>query len=132
MSAFVRFVRSKQTWKVVEAFSGKTFCLERLAYGKTYRVGAICEALGCSQRHLYSVFMRDIGLPPKDWLVLEKMVVARRKLEGGLSISRVARDMGYNSVVSFSRRFEKIHGVSPGRFMKSRNWFDPAGAPEDL
>lgn len=117
---------------MVGAFSGKNFCLEKLAYNKDYRVGDICEALGCSQRHLYSVFMRDIGLPPKQWLVLEKMVVARRKLEGGVSIRKVARDMGYNSVVSFSRRFEKMHGVSPGRFIKNRNWFDPAKPPRDF
>lgn len=128
----MRFVRSKQTWRVVGAFSGRAYCLEKLAYSKAYRVGDICEALGCSQRHLYTVFMRDIGLPPKHWLVLEKMVVARRKLEGGVSIRKVARDMGYNSVVSFSRRFEKMHGVSPGRFVKHRDWFDPSKPPRDL
>lgn len=85
----------------------------------------ICTALACSQRHLYSVFLRDIGLPPKHWLDLERMVVARRKLEGGRSIRQVARDMSYTSVVAFSRRFERVHGVSPGRFVKNRRWFDP-------
>lgn len=113
-----------QTWKVVGTFSGSTFCLERLAYTKGYRVSDICKAIGCGQRQLYTVFMRDIGLPPRHWLDLERMVVARRKLEGGKPISEVAFEMGYSSVIAFSRRFERVYGFAPGRFVKRRWVFE--------
>ena len=124
----VKIIRFRQTWRVVGAFTGETFCLERLAFSKGYRVGDICAALGCSQRHLYAVFMRDIGLPPKHWVDLERMVVARRMLEGGKPISDVACALGYNSVVSFGRRFERVYGMPPGRFVKQRWLFDPTGS----
>ncbi len=122
----MRFIRSKQTWRVVEAFSGKSCCLEKLAFSKNYRVTEVCAALGCSQRYLYAVFLRDIGLPPKTWMNLERMVVARRKLEGGRTVEQVARDLGFMSVESFRRRFYTVYRISPGRFLKSRRIFDPS------
>jgi AraC-like DNA-binding protein len=121
----VKFIRSKNTWRIVESFSGTTGCLEQLALSKGYRVGDICEALGCSQRGLYSIFLRDIGLPPKHWLDLERMVVARRKLEGGRAIKEVAEELGYASMIGFSRRFERVYGLPPGRFLRHRQVFDP-------
>ena len=75
---------------MVEAFSGRGYCLEKLVFAKSYRVADVCLALGCSQRYLYVVFMRDIGLPPKTWMNMERMVVAGRKLEGGKTAGQVA------------------------------------------
>lgn len=121
----MRFIRSKQTWRVVEAFSGKNYCLETLALAKCYRVAGVCAALGCSERYLYSVFMRDIGLSPKTWMNLERMVVARRKLEGGIRVEQVAYDLGFLSVEAFRRKFYHVYRVSPGRFLKNRRVFDP-------
>jgi AraC-like DNA-binding protein len=125
-SFFVRFIRSKQTWRVIEAFSGKSCCLEKLAFSKNYRVTEVCAALGCSQRYLYAVFLRDIGLPPKTWMNMERMVVARRKLEGGRPVEQVALDLGFMSVESFRRRFYTVYRVSPGRFLRNRKIFDPS------
>lgn len=121
----MRFIRYNQAWHVVEAFSGRRFCLETLALSRAYRVEEVCTALGCSQRYLYVVFLRDIGLPPKTWMNLERMVVARRKLEGGVSIEQVAQDLGFLSVEAFRRRFYDLYKVSPGRFLRSRRIFDP-------
>jgi AraC-like DNA-binding protein len=121
----VRFIRSKQTWRVVEAFSGKSYCLEKLALGKSYRVAEVCTALGCSERYLYSVFVRDIGLPPKTWMNLERMVVARRMLEGGKSVEEVAHDLGFMSVEAFRRKFYSVYRVSAARFLRNRRVFDP-------
>jgi AraC-like DNA-binding protein len=121
----VRFIRYNQAWHVVEAFSGRRFCLETLALSRAYRVEDVCTALGCSQRYLYVVFLRDVGLPPKTWMNLERMVVARRKLEGGKSIEQVAQDLGFLSVESFRRRFYDLYKVSPARFVKSHRFFDP-------
>lgn len=122
----MRFIRSNQTWKVVEAVSGDDYCLEKLAYQKHYRVSGVCGALQCSQRTLYAIFMRDVGLPPKTWMNLERMVVARRKLEGGEMVSKVASDLGFLSVEAFRRKFMAVYRVSPGRFVRNRKVFDPA------
>jgi AraC-like DNA-binding protein len=111
---------------VVETFSGNSHCLEKLALSKSYRVAGVCAALGCSERYLYAVFIRDIGLPPKTWMNLERMVVARRKLEGGIPVGQVAADLGFMSVEAFRRRFYTVYRVSPGRFVRNRRIFDPS------
>jgi AraC-like DNA-binding protein len=121
----LRIIRSNQTWRVVESFSGVNYCLERLAFQKGYRVADVCTALGCSSRYLHTLFVRDIGLPPKHWMKLERMVVARRKLEGGKSPEQVARDLGFMSVHTFSRQFEQFYRTSPLRFIADRKVFDP-------
>lgn len=88
----------------------------------------MCAALGCSNRYLHTLFVRDIGLPPKQWMKLERMVVARRKLDGGKSPEEVARDLGFMSVHTFSRQFHKFYQTTPTRFQNDRRIFDPAKA----
>ncbi len=70
--------------------------------------------------------MRDIGLSPKTWMNLERMVVARRKLEGGETVAVVARDLGFLSAEAFRRKFLSVYRVSPGRFVRNRRVFDPS------
>jgi methylphosphotriester-DNA--protein-cysteine methyltransferase len=71
------------------------------------------------------MFMRDIGLPPKHWMTLERMVVARRKLEGGRTPQEVAKDLGFLSLLTFRRQFHKCYEMYPEKFVKSRKIFDP-------
>lgn len=70
--------------------------------------------------------MRDIGLRPKQWMNLERMVVARRKLEGGKCPREVARDLGFRSEYSFYRQFEKFYQTTPKQFQMNLKVFDPA------
>ena len=123
---YLRIIRSNQTWRVVESFSGVNHCLERLAFRKGYRVADVCTALGCSNRYLHTMFVRDIGLPPKHWMKLERMVVARRKLEGGKPPEEVARDLGFMSVHTFYRQFHLFYQTTPARFQRNRKTFDPS------
>lgn len=104
----------------MESFSGVSYCLERLSYEKGYRVSDVCAALGCSSRYLHTLFVRDIGLPPKRWMKLERMVVAKRKLEGGKSPEMVARELGFMSVHTFSRQFVVCYGITPDRLQQQR------------
>lgn len=121
----MRFIRSNQTWHVIEAFSGISCSLETLTLSANYRVSAVCLALGCSERYLYAVFVRDIGLPPKTWMDMERMVVALRKLEGGKAVEEVASDLGFMSVEAFRRKFFKTYRISPVRVLRGRRIFDP-------
>lgn len=101
-------------------------CLERLAFRKGYRVADVCATLGCSSRYLHTLFVRDIGLPPKHWMKLERMVVARRKLEGGKSPEEVSRDLGFMSIHTFHRQFRLFYQTTPTRFQSDRKTFDPS------
>lgn len=123
-SLSLKIVRSNRTWRVVESLSGKSYCLERLALSKGYRVADVCSALGCSSRYLHILFTRDIGLSPKHWMKLERMVVARRKLEGGKSPVDVAKDLGFMSIHTFNRQFDRFYHTTPDLFQRGRKTFD--------
>lgn len=105
-------------------------CLERLAFRKGYRVADVCTALGCSSRYLHTLFVRDIGLPPKHWMNLERMVVARRKLEGGKPPEVVSKELGFMSVHTFYRQFYKFYQTTPPQFQNDLRIFDPAKGSE--
>lgn len=128
----LRIIRSNQTWRVIESFTGVNHCLERLAYRKGYRVADVCTTLGCSSRYLHAMFVRDLGLPPKHWMKLERMVVARRKLEGGKSPEEVSSELGFMSIHTFCRQFREYYQTTPAKFQNDRQIFDPEkGLQED-
>ncbi len=113
-------VRPDQYWCVLFPARGERICLQRLALRHGYRICALCVELGCSERYLYQVFTRDIGLPPKEWLRRERMVVARRKLTGGKSSAEVAADLGFATENNFRREFIAFYRVLPLQFQRER------------
>ncbi len=112
----MRLIRPEQSWHVLFPTRGERLCLQRLALRCGYRIDQICAVLECSERYLYEVFSRDIGLPPKEWMRWERMVVARRKLIGGLSSDEVAQSLGFTVKKNFRREFVACYGVSPLEF----------------
>ncbi len=83
-----------------------------------YRIGEMCSEMDLSERYVHEVFTRDIGLPPKEWMRWERMVVARRMLTGGKTLEQVSGDLGFAAPGSFRREFLSVHGVSPARFQR--------------
>ena len=116
----MRIVRPAQSWCILVPSGEERLCLEELALGCGYRIGELCAELECSERYLHSVFRRDIGLPPKEWMRRERMVVARRKLTGGKSPEEVAADLGFSSQNNFRREFLGFYRVPPGQFQQER------------
>jgi len=80
----------------------------------------MCAELECSERYLYEVFSRDIGLPPKEWMRRERMVVARRMLVGGKAPEEVAADLGFAAGGNFRREFLRFNEVPPLWFQQER------------
>jgi len=118
-SGFMRIIRKTKTWRVLSpSLGGEGCCLQRLAMQLGYRVGEICGALGCSERYLRAVFLRDVGLSPKEWMRQERMVVARRMLGGGRSPLAVSDSLGFASQNNFRREFQEVYGMSPARWAK--------------
>ncbi len=116
----MRIIRTTDSWSVLSpSLGGEVCCLERLAVRFGYRVGELCAELRCSERYLRTVFLRDIGLPPKEWMRQERMVVARRMLQGGMDPAVVATELGFASVNNFRREFLATYGKSPVGYVRS-------------
>jgi AraC-like DNA-binding protein len=116
----MRIIRPEQSWKLIVANTGERICLHRLALKSGYRLGEMCGDLGISERYFYQVFVRDIGLAPKDWMRRERMVVARRKLIGGKRPEEVAAELGFSNPNNFRREFLATYKVPPLQFQLER------------
>jgi len=114
----MRIVRPEHNWKILCPASGWSGCLQMLSLRCGYRIGEVCRELGCSERYLYEIFRRDIGLPPKMWMRWERMVVARRMLAGGKMPYQVGESLGFTSLDAFRREFMSFHRVPPLRFQR--------------
>jgi AraC-like DNA-binding protein len=117
----MRIIRPELSWRILgPGFPGSSLCLQRLALRCGYRISELCSELQCSERYLYKVFARDIGLPPKEWMRRERTVVARRMLVGGKSPEEVAEILGFASQNNFRREFLAVHQVSPRSFQRKQ------------
>ena len=116
----MKIARLDSRWCVL--ISGRVIhdCLVRLALQQGYRVGAVCRELGRSEPYLREVFLRDLGLTPKDWMRWERMVVARQMLSWGIDPLEVSSALGFAHPNSFRREFGSVHGVSPRRYQVER------------
>jgi AraC-like DNA-binding protein len=114
----MKIIRAEEGWRMVHKNSLYAESLENLARTAGYRVCELCQALNVSESYLREVFMRDIGLPPKEWMSCERMVAARRMVRQGRSSMDVAGTLGFADVNSFRREFKVAYGVSPRLFVR--------------
>lgn len=73
--------------------------------------------LGMSRSHFDREFTRQVGQPPKQFLLNSKMIEARRFLEStNLRVGEIAERLGYRDIYFFSRQFKMFFGVSPKNY----------------
>jgi AraC family transcriptional regulator of arabinose operon len=66
---------------------------------------------------LFRLFKRHLGLSLQQYIEQERIAYAKRLLTlDRLSVKEVAAQVGYANPLYFSRRFQKIVGVSPTRY----------------
>lgn len=114
----MRIVSEQSNCRVLLSGGGGHASLQGLALRCGYRVGEVCDALGCGERYLHEVFVRDLGMPPKLWMKGERMTVARRRLKDGTPPREVAAELGYQGVQHFRREFRGVFGVTPVEFQQ--------------
>ncbi|WP_232666993.1 GlxA family transcriptional regulator [Pseudonocardia sp. TRM90224] len=82
----------------------------------------LARVAGLSQRTLARRFHAKLGTTPVQWLLGERLRLARRMLETtDEPIGRVARIAGFGSAGSLRQQFVKAVGVAPGVYRRSFN-----------
>lgn len=116
----MKIARLEYRWRVLGFGHVVHDCLETLALEQGYRVSGMCQVLGMSESYLREIFLRDVGLSPKDWMQRERMVVARRMLVWGMDPLDVSERLGFSHPNSFRREFQAVYGMGPARFLEER------------
>ncbi len=77
-------------------------------------VDALARRVGMSRSHFDREFSRQVGQPPKRFLLGCRMAEARRLLEStDLRVGEIAERLGYADIYFFSRQFKASFGTSP-------------------
>lgn len=110
----MRIVRSPRGWVLL--CSAGVICLRSALRRCRYRVGTLCDALGCSESYLRRVFVRDLGLAPSALSAEWRMVEARHRVREGEDEEELAGRLGFSSAAGLRRAFRRCYGVTPRRF----------------
>ena len=109
-------VRSPRT-KAKDAYIHR--CLDFLLSHYSYElcIGDLAAFVGLDRKFLTSLFKRSIGMPPQQYLLKYRMEKACVLLRNGhYSIAEVARSVGYQDALLFSKMFKKTVGTSPSDY----------------
>lgn len=87
--------------------------------GQRMTVKGVAREIAIDDRYLYNLFVKYEGIPPKEYI--DRCIIgnACALLTGsGMSISEIARRLGFEEVCTFSKFFKKRTGVSPTEYRK--------------
>lgn len=81
----------------------------------------IAKKVYLSKYHFLRLFKEAYGISPYQYLTAKRIEAAKKLLLTGLSVSHTCKEVGFESVHSFSHLFKKYTGTSPGAFQKKAN-----------
>lgn len=92
-----------------------------------HTVQSLAEQAAMSPRTLQRQFQQATGLGPVEWLIRERVGLAREMLESrNAGLADVAHRSGFGSMESFRRHFRRIAGTSPSAYQRQ---FAEPGVP---
>jgi AraC family transcriptional regulator of arabinose operon len=88
-----------------------------VAAGDNPREPELARLSGLSLSQFKRLFVRDLGLTPREWLNRKRLEAARVRLrETTAPVKRIGYELGFRSPNHFSSWFRKQTGRTPGRF----------------
>ncbi|NLY90718.1 MAG: AraC family transcriptional regulator [Firmicutes bacterium] len=89
-------------------------------YSRPINIKMIAASLGLSRSYLTVLFKNRLQIGPQDYLIQFRIERACDFLRNPLlSIGDVARSVGYNDPLAFSKIFKKVKGLSPSQFRQN-------------
>lgn len=77
----------------------------------------LARRVSMSVRTLQRQFRETVGLSPREWVVRERVALAKDLLEDGRTrLDKVAASVGFGSQESFRRHFRRLVGTSPSAY----------------
>jgi AraC family transcriptional regulator len=94
-----------------------TYMLEHASESLT--LDELAGVIHLSRFHFCTAFRLATGKTPHEWLVIQRIGMARKLLEdGALNITEVALAVGYGTPSAFTAAFRKIVGCTPTDFRR--------------
>lgn len=93
-----------------------------------HTVASLAARASMSPRTLQRQFRETVGLSPKQWLLRERLSLAKDLLESGPTpLPQIAERAGFGSEESFRRHFRRLVGTSPAAYRRRFGMDAPSG-----
>ena len=89
-------------------------------------IGALCDELGCSRRHLAARFGEEVGLAPKAMARVLRFNRAVERVRAGDDLAAVAAACGYYDQSHLTREFGALAGLPPAAYAAAQAPVDAA------
>lgn len=86
-------------------------------YNRQIRISDLAQYINIDRVYLYSLFRKQVGISPKEYLTNYRMEIAAKLLvQRNLTVKEVAAACGYVDIYSFTKAFKKHYGCAPGQY----------------
>lgn len=100
-----------------ESYVHQTLEFLHTHYSEDISLESHAERLGLDRKHLSVIFKKALDVPPRQYLLHYRMNKACELLSmRDFTVGEVARSVGYQDPLLFSRMFKKVLGVSPKKY----------------
>ncbi|MBB6674435.1 AraC family transcriptional regulator [Cohnella nanjingensis] len=89
-----------------------------------WTVAQLAALCGYHPIHFAKLFKEEIGLPPKPYLIGERIKQAKRALLQGVKVEAISERLGYASIHHFSHQFKQVTGLTPTQFRLQGSSFE--------
>lgn len=89
-------------------------------YSQKIRINDLADYIGINRCYLTNTFKKILNMSPKEFLLnlrLDKSISLLRKTT--LPIGTIARQVGYDDPLAFSKIFKQRYGISPKAFRET-------------
>lgn len=84
-----------------------------------YSIRELAQQVSMSPRTLQRKFRETVGMPPQEWVLRERIGLAKDLLEVGTeSLQSIASRVGFGSQETFRRHFRRVVGTSPSAYRR--------------
>ena len=88
-------------------------------YARGIGVRELADHLNITRSYLYTIFMNELNISPKDFLKKYRVTRARELLSlTDLSVEAIGKSCGYGNSERFARVFKQENGLTPTQFRK--------------
>lgn len=118
LSIFMKHaVRTESPDNIQEAYIKKATEYVTGNYSYPITVNDIASYTGISRSHLFRIFQEQLQQSPKEYLTAVRIGQAKLLLKKTqLSVTAIARSVGYEDSLYFSRAFKNQEGISPSGY----------------
>ena len=85
------------------------------------KINDVAQQIGINRSYLTSIFRRQMGISPQEYLMQYRMEKAREiLLESDISVQEIALRVGYDNALTFSKIFKSYYDLSPAHYRREK------------